>query len=93
MENPRPRWRFRISALMLLVAIVGPATACVIESRNHDRELQRLKAELADSKWAATQYLRALGAPYQALARSEAVGRSPVAAGGSPDGTNAGAGR
>jgi hypothetical protein len=81
-EPQRPRWRFSISTLMLLVVTVGLGTALVVERRNHERELERLKAELADARRRAMEYHKALEASYQVLARIKAGATSQGPSGG-----------
>ena len=85
MEQHRPRWRFRIGTLMLLVAIVGLAIALIVERLNHVRDLQKLEAELAESKRISVLTKRALGAAYEALARLKAAASSHASLGGVPD--------
>ena len=75
MEHDHPRWRFRISTLMLLVIIAALATAWVVERRNHERDLDRLRAsadaERAESRRLLAKLELALLASRQALARFE----------------------
>jgi hypothetical protein len=86
MEHQRPRWRFRISTLMLLVVIAALASALVIEHRK--RQLSEELA-LANEQMARAEAQRALAIAQQARdearqaeaqlreARSEADGSIP----------------
>src|SRR5262245_20783604 len=75
MEPRPPRWRFRISTLMQLVVIAALSIAMVIEHRNHERELQlvraKTKADLAESRRHLARLQTALQASNQALERAK----------------------
>lgn len=66
----------RISTLMLLVVIAALATAWVVERRNHERDLERLRAsadaERVESRRLLAKLQMALEASREALARFEA---------------------
>lgn len=85
MEQHWPRWRFRISTLMLLVVIVGLAIALIVESWNHQAQLRRFQADLEEAKRVAVLNKRALGAAYEAMARLKAAAPSQASLGGIPD--------
>jgi hypothetical protein len=78
---------------MLIVVILALLIALVIERQNRERELRRLKSELAESKRLAMSLKAALQAPYQALARSETGARNRSPASQSPGRMNVDVGR
>ena len=72
MMKDRPqRYRLRLSTLMLLVLIAALAIALVIERRNHERELQLLRAKVEAEKAGQVMLHKALQASYQALERAK----------------------
>ena len=46
MAHDRPRWRFRLSTLMLLVVIAALATYIVVEQWQRAQDARRLAAEM-----------------------------------------------
>jgi hypothetical protein len=86
MEHERPRWRFRISTLMLLVIIMALASALVSERLKREWELQRLDAQ-KEAVVARMQAEAALANAQQARARSGANARSQPFSGESSVGT------
>jgi hypothetical protein len=91
MEHERPRWRFRISTLMLLIIIVGLSIALVTEQRRRvlSVELARANQELAAARALQAGWDEAL----VRRAQDETKGSIPRASSESPDRTAAGTGR
>jgi hypothetical protein len=46
MDHQRPRWRFRLSTLVLLVIIAGLVSYIVADQWHRQREARRLEAEM-----------------------------------------------
>ena len=89
MERDRPRWRIRISTLMLLVIIAALASALVVERWKRTVEAQQalVVAEMAEAE-ARQALAQSLRAQAQAVAQAqeagdEAQGSVPVPARGS----------
>jgi hypothetical protein len=79
MERDRPRWRMRISTLMLLVIIDALASALVVERRKRMVEVRRaLLYERA--RWGLAQAELARQAQVQAVARAQKAGDGPKGA-------------
>jgi hypothetical protein len=72
MERDRPRWRIRISTLMLLVIIAALASALVVERWKRTVEAQRA---LADARRAEAEARRALAQSRWAQAQAVAPAR------------------
>jgi hypothetical protein len=70
MEQQRPRWRFRISALMLLVVIFGLSIALVTEQRRRQVAEELARAREAEARAVADL---ALARAQQARAAAEAA--------------------
>jgi hypothetical protein len=82
MENQCPRWRFRISTLMLLVVIAALSIALVIERHTSKQSEQRFRASAelaraetevarAESARRLVMMQRAVDASQQALAKAQ----------------------
>jgi hypothetical protein len=78
MEHDRPRWRFRISTLMLVVIILALASALFVERLNRQQEERRRMAELervlAEAEQARASAAQAQ-ARFDALARGQAISK------------------
>jgi hypothetical protein len=78
MERDRPRWRIRISTLMLLVIIAALASALVVERWKGTAEAQRA---LVYARRAEAEARRALAqaeqAQVQAVAQAQKAGDGP----------------
>lgn len=72
MERDRPRWRIRISTLMLLVIIAALASALIVERWQRTVEAQRA---LADARRAEGDARRALAQSLRAEAQAVARDR------------------
>jgi len=86
MGHDRPRWRFRLSTLMLLVVIAALATYIVVERWQRVQEARRLAAEAQRAAAAFQQEAQRAAAAFQqaeAQARrassSSQAGTSPTA--------------
>ena len=81
MEQQRPRWRIRISTLMLLIIFLSLALTVILESPRRAEEARRLEAAQASALQAEAWRLmqRAMEARAKALEReglAEAILRS-----------------
>ena len=73
MAHDRPRWRFRLSTLMLLVVIAALATYIVVERWQRAQEARRLAAE-------AERAFQQAQAEVRRASSSAQAGTSPTAA-------------
>jgi hypothetical protein len=86
MGHDRPRWRFRLSNLMLLVVIATLATYIVVERRQRVQEVRRLAAE---RQWAGAAARQQMVAAFRQVEAERARARArlaspPAQAGASP---------
>jgi hypothetical protein len=95
MEPLRPRWRLRISTLMLLIVILGLSLALVMEHQrrqvSEERAVKRLEAANIRAVTAYTQVRRAEAALRKAL--DEGKSSNPGPSGESPGRSIAAEGR
>jgi Tfp pilus assembly protein FimT len=59
MEDDRPRWRFRMSTLMLLVVILALVLTLVSDRWNSWTQRERLRAEMQEAVQALQQEAKA----------------------------------
>jgi hypothetical protein len=74
MERDRPRWRIRISTLMLLVIIAALASALVVERWKQTVEAQRALADARRAEAVARRALAQSQAQAQAAAQARQAG-------------------
>jgi hypothetical protein len=84
MNVEHPRWRIRISTLMLLVIIMALVSALIVERGRKEKEMMRLQTAQAEARRAEAASLKAEGTARGLMqrameARAEAIERQGLA--------------